>query len=309
MENLRKKILEKQGYRLVGNHSAIKICLWCKKSLKNEDVCYKNTFYGIKSWRCVQMTPILDKCSLACQWCWRDLTKNKTIKNFDNPSEIIEKSIEAQKEILQGFKGNKKTDNKKFKEAMNPKHFAISLTAEPTFYPYLPELISELHKRKITSFLVTNGTNPKMIKKLVNSPLTQLYITLPAPDKDTFEKLCSPKLKNAWKNIMNSLSLINNFKRNVVRLTLAKEMNLINPEGYSKIINKYKPKFLELKAAMPVGYARYRMRYDQMPLHNEIKEFAEKICSLTNYKIVDEKKESRVILLMEKDTKDRVMNF
>ena len=107
---LRKKILEKQGYRLVGNHSAIKICLWCKKSMRDEDVCYKNKFYGIKSWRCVQMSPSLDSCSLSCQWCWRDITKNENIKNFDKPEEIIEKAIESQKEILQGFLGTNKTN-------------------------------------------------------------------------------------------------------------------------------------------------------------------------------------------------------
>lgn len=31
--------LEKQGYRIVGNHYAIKVCLWCKKALRDEDTC------------------------------------------------------------------------------------------------------------------------------------------------------------------------------------------------------------------------------------------------------------------------------
>jgi len=34
-----------------------------------------------------------------------------------------------------------------------------------------------------------------------------------------------------------------------------------------------------------------------MPLHEEIKEFAAKLENLTSYKIVNEKKESRVVLL------------
>ena len=42
------KDLEKQGYRVVGRHSGIKVCLWTKKCLRDEDVCYKNTFYGIR---------------------------------------------------------------------------------------------------------------------------------------------------------------------------------------------------------------------------------------------------------------------
>lgn len=307
--DLRKKILEKQGYRLIGNHSVIKICLWCKKALRDEDVCYKNKFYGIKSWRCVQMSPSLDLCPLSCQWCWRDITKNKKIKNFDKPDKIIEKAINEQKKILQGFGGTNKTNKEKFKEAMKPLHFAISLTGEPTSYPYLPKLINELHKRKITSFLVTNGTNPEMLRKLIRNQPTQLYITLPAPNKKVFNEVCKPNIKNAWEKIMKSLSLLNKFKRNVIRLTLAKKINFIDPEGYAEIINKYKPQFLEIKAAMVTGYARYRLAYEQMPLHEEIKKFSEKISSLTNYKIIDEKKESRVILLMKKDIKDRIMKF
>ena len=44
-----KKNLEKQGYRVVGNNSAVKICNWTKKSLTDKGVCYKEKFYGIKS--------------------------------------------------------------------------------------------------------------------------------------------------------------------------------------------------------------------------------------------------------------------
>ena len=44
----RKRYME--GYRLVGNHSAVKICGYCRKSITGKDVCYKNTFYGINSY-------------------------------------------------------------------------------------------------------------------------------------------------------------------------------------------------------------------------------------------------------------------
>ena len=307
---IRKKDLEKQGYRIIGNHSAIKICLYCKRCLKNEDVCYKNTFYGINSHRCVQMSPVLDTCSLRCQWCWRDIDNTSTeLKGkIDSPNEIIEGCIKAQKEILQGFKGNKKTDSKKFQEAMNPKHFAISLTGESTYYSKLPELIKELDKRNITSFVVTNGTNPNMIKKLIKTPLTQLYITLPAPNEEVFKKVCRPLIKNAWDNIKESLSLLKHFKRSTIRLTLVKELNMLAPEDYASLIKKANPKFLEVKAGMTVGYARYRLKYTQMPLSKEIREFSEKLAKLCNLKIIDEKIESRVCLLMKED-KNRKINL
>jgi len=165
---LKKKDLEKQGYRIVGNHSAVKICLWTKKMIKNEDFCYKFSFYGINSHRCVQMTPSF-VCKHRCQFCWRDISFTPSKWNFpiDNPRDIIDGCINAHVEYLQGFGGNPKTDKKKFKEALKPLHFAISLNSEPTEYPKLPELIKELKKRKISSFLVTNGTNPSMLKKLL----------------------------------------------------------------------------------------------------------------------------------------------
>ena len=46
-----------------------------------------------------------------------------------------------------------------------------------------------------------------------------------------------------------------------------------------------------------------------MPRHEEIIEFSKQIAKLTGYKIIDEKPESRVVLMMKKDRKDRVMQF
>ena len=40
-------------------HSAVKTCLWLRKSLRGEGNCYKGKFYGIRAHRCVQMTPSL----------------------------------------------------------------------------------------------------------------------------------------------------------------------------------------------------------------------------------------------------------
>ena len=157
MQKKKKQQLEEQGYRFVGNHSAIKVCEYCKKSLRDQDYCYKEAFYNIKSHRCVQMTPSLDFCNLRCRWCWRDIahTNPKWDSKIDNPKDIVDGCIEAQKLYLQGFKGFDGTNKKKFKEAMEPNQFAISLAGEPTLYPKLPELIKEIKSRGYTAFLVT----------------------------------------------------------------------------------------------------------------------------------------------------------
>jgi tRNA wybutosine-synthesizing protein 1 len=312
----KKKDLEKQGYRLVGEHSAVKACLWTKKSLVDEGACYKQKFYGINSHRCVQMTPSLPYCTLRCTWCWRDIdhTFAKWIGKTDSPKDIIRGSTQEHVHLLQGFGGNDRANKKKYSEAQKPLHFAISLAGEPALYPKLPELIKELRKQKRTSFLVTNGTNPDMLKKLknLNNLPTQLYITLPAPNEEVFKMVCSPLLRNAWQKILESLKIMKEIKkstRTTIRLTLAKKVNMINPEQYAELIRIAEPTFLEVKAYMHVGYSKKRLEYEAMPLHNEIVAFAKQIAKHTGYKLVDEQPISRVVLLMKKDSKDRYLKF
>lgn len=305
---LRKQELEKQGYRIVGRHSAIKICTWCKKSIRDDGVCYKNTFYGINSWRCIQMSPWF-ACTHRCIFCWRDVRENLVPDIIDAPKNIVDGCIREQKKILQGFKGNKNCNKDRLTEALNPLHFAISLTGEPCLYPHLPELVNEIHSRGMTTFIVTNGTVPEMLKKLATNQPTQLYMTLPAPDKETYLKTCNPENPGCWDNILESLGLMRNFNRSCLRLTLVKDVNMINPEGYGKLIKEANPTFVELKAYMWVGHSRERLEQGNMPLHEEIVDFAEQVAKAAGWKVIDEKKESRVVLLMKQDNPDRIMEF
>ncbi|MDP2749276.1 MAG: 4-demethylwyosine synthase TYW1 [Nanoarchaeota archaeon] len=303
------KDLERQGYRFVGRHSAVKVCEWCKKSLRGEDVCYKSDFYGIKSWQCVQMTPCFDVCSHRCIFCWRDInfTAPKWTGTADNPEMIIDECLKEHVKYLKGFGGNEKRDEQRYKEMHSPKHFAISLSGEPTFYPKMPELILALKKRGLSQFLVTNGTNPKMLEKMIEKKAypTQLYVTLPAPNEEVYKKTCSPLTKGTWKKILKSLELLRKFPRTAIRLTMVKDFNMENPEEYSTLIKKAQPDFVEIKAYMWVGYSRLRLGIDCMPRHSEIKEFAEKIANSTGYKITAEKEKSRVVLLVRDDTKTK----
>jgi hypothetical protein len=58
--------LTKQGYHLVGSHSGVKLCRWTKNQLRGRGGCYKHTFYGIESHRCMgkalQISYFLYKC-------------------------------------------------------------------------------------------------------------------------------------------------------------------------------------------------------------------------------------------------------
>jgi tRNA wybutosine-synthesizing protein 1 len=301
MKQSTKQILERQHYRINGD-SAIQICRWTKKALMNEGFCYKQKFYGIQSHRCCQMSPCAMSCQNQCLHCWRPIELNEGIKlkNAEKPEKIIEDCIEMQRKLLMGFKGHPKVTLAKFNEAMNPNQFAISLSGEPTLYPHLGKLIGLLRKRKITSFLVTNGLNPDVLNNLGKKKQlpTQLYVSVNAPNEELFNKITRSKIKNAWQIYLKTLKLLPKLKtRKVLRLTLVKDLNMEDIQGYANLIKIAKPDFVEVKGFMSVGFSRQRLGYDRMPFYDSIKDFAKKLAKMTNLKILDEKTESCVVLL------------
>ena len=60
--------LKKEGYRIIGTHSAVKLCRWTKHQLRGRGGCYKHTFYGITSYQCMEATPSL-ACANKCKCC------------------------------------------------------------------------------------------------------------------------------------------------------------------------------------------------------------------------------------------------
>lgn len=217
-----------------------------------------------------------------------------TIKEWDDPETIVHGCIDAQMKLISGFKGSLTTNLEKFEESEKPKHAAISLIGEPTLYPRLPELISEFHKEGMTTFLVTNGTNPDLLAEV--NP-TQLYLSLAAPDRDTYYKVCNP-IQDYWDHINESLEVMRNLKcRTAIRITLVDGLNIKDPEKYAELLEKAKPNFIEVKAYMHLGFSRKRLNRSDMPQHGAVKAFAKEIASEISYKVVDEVEISRITLL------------
>ena len=310
-EKLR-ETLKKQHYKLVGDHSGVQVCRWNKSSLRDKGNCYKQKFYGIESHRCCQMAVTVGFCQNRCLHCWRaieltigdEMNKNK----IDDPKEIIDGCILAQRKLIEGFNGNPNANKEKFAEAQEPMNFAISLTGEPTLYPKLGELIQELRKQKKTSFVVTNGLQPEVLEKLnKNNQLpTQLYVSMNSPNEELFNKWHNSKIKNAWDKFSQTLELFPSLStRKVIRMTLVKGLNnnmtdeMI--ESYVGLIKKAMPDFIEVKGFMSVGFSRQRkgMGYESMPTYEEIKDFSEKIVNEldSDYKVLDNHEFSRVVLI------------
>ncbi len=295
--------LRKVGYRIVGRHSAVKICHWTKSVLRGGKNCYKG-WYGIRSHRCLQMTPSLQYCNLMCIFCWRHHTINRVEAysgDWDRPEEILDGLIKEQRQLLSGFKGNPKVDRRLFEEAMEPKHMAISLDGEPTMYPYLGDLIKLARSRGMTTFLVTNGMNPDALRKLIREDAepTNLYISFYGPDEETHRKICRPLIPNSWNRLVESLKVMNEFQksRKVIRLIMIKDYTMHDVEKYAEMIKIANPDFVECKGYMHVGESQKRLKKENMPSLDEIKVFAEKLSSELSYEYMAEDYPSRVVLL------------
>ena len=293
--------LEYSGYRFVGEHghAAAKICHWTKKSMINEGVCYKEQFYGVKSHRCLQMSPAVPFCNQKCSFCWRDLSQTRVEweGEYDDPKTIIEGAIKAQNSLLCGFGGNKKVDRKKLEESKRPTNAAISLAGEPTLYPDIDELIAEFHRQDFTTFLVSNGLYPEKLGNLDNDP-TQLYVSLDAPNEKVYKELCNPQINEGWSNLNKTLELMNSFDtRTAIRITSVKDKNMFNTDEYAELINKANPKYIEVKAYMFVGSSRKRLTLDNMPSYQEVIDFAQEIAEKTGRELTKESEVSRVVLL------------
>lgn len=299
--------LQRQGYHILGARGGYKACQWQKNSLLYGEACYKERFYGIKSHRCLQMTPVVDKCTQSCAFCWRVTPQdvgvrwNQTRVNNDSvlaPSDLLDAVLKANIRSLGGFNpaAGAKVPKERYLEARDPKHVAISLAGEPSLYPFLSDFIDEVHRRGMTSFLVTNGTRPDVLSEI--SLPTQLYITLAAPDKETHSHLLRPGIKDAWDRLMESQMLLRSLDcRTVNRLTMVAERNMHGIRAYADMIARGEPDFVEVKGYMHLGASTGRLSNENVPSHREIRAFAEKLSALTGYYLVDEQIESRVVLL------------
>ncbi|MDO5846375.1 MAG: radical SAM protein, partial [Methanocorpusculum sp.] len=242
--------LHRQGYNFFSDAStaAVKPCMWCKRSLRGGESCYKHQFYGIESSKCVQMTPTL-RCNQRCLFCWRSMEHEIDGGADISVDEIIAGIPRLQRKGLSGdkpFCGEARWED----ATMHPTQFAISLSGEPTLYPHLPELVARLRSAGGSVFVVSNGTNPRMIEKIAP---TQLYLSLDAVAEGQYEKICRPMGDPAqmWANIHESLSLLRKKEaegvRTAVRITLVAGYNDMSAEGFANIILASQPIYVEIK--------------------------------------------------------------
>ena len=271
--------LKKEGYKLIGTHSAVKLCRWTKHQLRGRGGCYKHTFYGITSYQCMEATPSL-ACANKCVFCWRH-HKNPVAKEWkwktDDPNMIVEQAVQKHVQMIKETRGIPGVRMDRWKEAHTVRHCALSLVGEPIMYPRIDELLADLHRRHISSFLVTNGQHPEAIERL--RPITQLYVSVDAPTKESLIEIDRPLFFNAWERLQESLQHLKaKGQRTVARLTVVKAFNTDELEGYAKLIALGHVSLVEIKGVTFCGTsAASNLNMTNSPYHHEVVELTKQL--------------------------------
>ncbi|KAK8219191.1 Fe-S oxidoreductase [Zalaria obscura] len=274
--------LTKQGYTIVGSHSGVKICRWTKSALRGRGSCYKFSFYGIRSHLCMETTPALS-CSNKCVFCWRHGTNpvGTTWRwKVDPPEEIFKGVKEGHYKKIKMMKGVPGVRAERFAEAMRIRHCALSLVGEPIFYPHINEFTAMLHAERISSFLVCNAQHPDQLAAL--KPVTQLYVSIDASNKETLRKIDRPLHRDFWERFQRCLDILREKRdrqRTVFRLTLVKGFNIDDEaEEYAGLVERALPGLVEVKGVTYCGTSTSSaagLTMQNVPFYEEVCAFVE----------------------------------
>ena len=285
--------LRKQGYRIVGSHSGVKICRWTKNELRGKGSCYKKSLFNIASSRCMELSPSL-ACSSKCVFCWRHGT-NPVSKNWrwetDDPEYILENALKEHYSMIKQMRGVPGVIADRFMNAFKVAHCALSLVGEPILYPHISKFVELLHQREISSFLVCNAQHPEQLRQL--GKVTQLYASIDAPTKDELKRVDRPLYRDFWERMLECLDIMRTtqaHQRTVFRLTLVKDFNMDHIPAYADLIERGMPCFIEIKGATYSGSTKDNVNpltMQNIPYNEECKNFAEKLVAVLKSRSLD----------------------
>ncbi|RQM09176.1 hypothetical protein DD237_000360 [Peronospora effusa] len=301
---MQRKALTKEGYKIIGTHSAVKLCRWTKHQLRGRGGCYKHAFYGITSYQCMETTPSL-ACANKCVFCWRH-HKNPVGRVWrwktDDAETLVKGSIERHQGMIKELKGLPGLIPARWEEAFTVRHCALSLVGEAIMYPQINEFCKQLHDRHISSFLVTNAQFPDKIAAL--DPITQLYVSVDAGTKESLRAVDRPLFKDFWERFLACLEeLKHKGQRTVYRLTLVKSYNMEELDNYAELINIGQPDFIEVKAVTYCGKSDGSdLTMKNVPWHEEVRGFCSALCDRVSgdYALASEHAHSNCVLIAKK---------
>lgn len=271
--------------------------------LQGKGGCYKHTFYGIASHRCMEHTPNVS-CANKCIFCWRNHINPVALDwkfDQDDPERILEESLAKHYETIEQQCLSPNALEPRKAEARQVQHCALSLVGEPVAYPRIAEFLAALHRRRISSFLVTNGQFPAALRALPT--VTQLYVSCDGTDREGLRAVGGPLFKDFWERYLESLDILRlRADRTVCRLTLLRKLNMERPEAWAELLLRASPDFIEVKGATLAGiFEKSGLNMMNMPTHNEVKLFAESlVLLLPGYGLACEHQHSISVLIASK---------
>jgi tRNA wybutosine-synthesizing protein 1 len=303
-----RRALTKEGYKIIGTHSAVKMCRWTKAQLRGRGGCYKHTMYGITSSRCMEATPSL-ACANKCTFCWRH-HKNPVGREWrwktDAPELIVAEAVAKHVSMIRAFGGAPGVIPERLREAFAVRHCALSLVGEPIMYPRVNELCRLLHARGISTFLVTNAQFPELIAAL--EPVTQLYVSIDAATRDTLKAIDRPLFADFWERFLGSLdALSRKGQRTVFRMTLVAGQNMAaeHVAPYVELVARGRPDFIEVKGVTFSGKSEGSggLTMANVPWHAQVRAYCEELAARCGgeYGLACEHAHSCCVLLARKD--------
>ncbi len=296
-----RKALTKQGYKVVGSHSGVKLCRWTKAMLRGRGGCYKHTFYGIESHRCMEATPSL-ACANKCVFCWRH-HDNPVGTSFrwqvDEPRALLDGMEEGHKQMIKQMRGVPGVKPERFAEASKVRHCALSLVGEPIIYPRINEFLDDLHARRISSFMVTNAQFPAQMETL--RPVTNLYISIDAPTKEQLKAVDRPLFTDFYERFLECVEQLRERRqRTTFRLTLVNGWNDSELGAYAALIRRGLPDFVEVKGVTYCGDSKASpLTIKHCPFHDEVVDYCRRLAEASEgeYTIASEHAHSNCVLL------------
>lgn len=303
-----KASLQKQGYKIVGSHSGVKLCRWTKAMLRGRGGCYKHTFYGIVSYQCMEATPSL-ACANKCVFCWRH-HDNPVGTSFrwqvDSPEELIKGFEQNHLQMMKQLKGVPGVKPERYAEATKRiRHCALSLVGEPIIYPRINQFLNQLHARGISSFMVTNAQFPEQMESLV--PVTQLYISVDAPTAAELKAVDRPLFPDFWERFLQCVDLLRAKKqRTVFRMTLVNGWNTEQLSKYVELVRRGQPDFVEVKGVTYCGDSKASpLTIKHCPFHEEVRAYCREMAAQLGdkYELACEHAHSNIVLIAHTDFK------
>lgn len=175
-------------------------------------------------------------------------------------------------------------------------------------YPKLPQLIRYLKTLKATKsiFLVTNGQEPDMLRRLVQEDAlpTQIYLSTNASNKKMFLQINRPRHKDAWERWQDSLCFLSTVDtRTVLRMTIIRGYNDSADDigDFAQVMSEGDPHFIEIKSYMHVGMSTQRLEKGDMLNMDEVRAYADRLCEkMPAFSVMDESEVSRIVVLQNK---------